>query len=60
MDGKTAVLIGHRISTLIDADIIMLFDNGKLVEQGSHEELIKNGAFYSELYLKQLVEGVEG
>ncbi len=58
MDGKTAVLIGHRISTLIEADIIMLFDNGKLVEQGSHEELIKNGAFYSELYLKQLVEGV--
>lgn len=59
MNGKTALLIGHRISTLIEADLIMLFDDGKLVEQGSHDKLIEMGAFYSELYQKQLVEGGE-
>jgi ATP-binding cassette subfamily B protein len=59
MKGKTAVLIGHRISTLKNADIILLFEGGKLVEAGSHSELLKNGEFYSELYQKQLVQGIE-
>lgn len=59
MEGKTALLIGHRISTLIASDFILLFDNGKLMEQGSHEELLEKGGFYNELYQKQLIEGSE-
>lgn len=59
MKGKTAVLIGHRISTLKDADNILLFDSGKLIEEGSHSSLLENGKFYSELYQKQLVEGAD-
>ena len=59
MKGKTAVLIGHRISTLKDADTILLFDSGKLIEEGNHSSLLENGKFYSELYQKQLIEGAD-
>jgi ATP-binding cassette subfamily B protein len=56
MNGKTAVLIGHRISTLKNADQILLFDNGHLLEKGSHNELVNLGGNYAELYQKQKVE----
>ena len=56
MNGKTAVLIGHRISTLKNADQILLFDNGRLLEKGSHNELVNLEGNYAELYQKQKVE----
>lgn len=56
MDGKTAVLIGHRISTLKNADQILLFDEGKLLEQGSHNELVELSGNYAELYQKQQIK----
>lgn len=55
MKNKTAVLIGHRISTLKNADKILLFNNGKLIEQGGHNELLLNKKEYFELYQRQLV-----
>lgn len=55
MKNKTAVLIGHRISTLKNADKILLFNNGKLIEQGGHDELLLNKKEYFELYQRQLV-----
>jgi len=56
MRSRTSILISHRISTVRDADQIIVLDRGRLVEQGKHEELIRLGGIYAELYKKQLLE----
>ena len=53
---RTSIIISHRISTVRDADQIVVLDRGKLVEQGKHEDLIRLGGIYAELYKKQLLE----
>ncbi len=47
---KTAIFIAHRLSTIVNVDKIIVLDNGKIVEQGSHNELLKTGGYYSKLY----------
>jgi ATP-binding cassette subfamily B multidrug efflux pump len=54
--GKTVVLISHRVSTVKDADMIMVLDEGKIVERGTHAELLQKGSQYAVLYEKQLME----
>lgn len=56
MQNRTTVIISHRVSSVKNANTIIVMDNGKIVEQGSHQELIKNSGFYAELYEKQLIE----
>jgi ATP-binding cassette subfamily B protein len=56
MKTRTSIIISHRISTVRDADQIVVLDDGRLVEKGKHEELIKLGGLYAELYKKQLLE----
>jgi ATP-binding cassette subfamily B protein len=56
MKERTSIIISHRISTVRDADEIVVLDDGRLVEKGKHEELIRLGGFYAELYKKQLLE----
>jgi ATP-binding cassette subfamily B protein len=56
MRSRTAILISHRISTVRDADQIIVLERGRLVERGRHEELIAHGGLYAELYKKQLLE----
>jgi len=56
MRSRTSIIISHRISTVRDADQIVVLDRGRLVEQGKHEELIRAGGIYAELYKKQLLE----
>jgi ATP-binding cassette subfamily B multidrug efflux pump len=56
MRGRTTILISHRISTVHAADRIFVLDNGRLIAQGSHEELLKLGGYYADLYRKQLLE----
>lgn len=53
---KTTIMVSHRISTIKNADKIIIMDNGEIVEQGNHDSLIKNGSYYQELYEKQLSE----
>lgn len=53
---KTTVIIAHRISTIQNADKIIVLDEGEVVEQGTHEELIENKELYYSLYQKQLLE----
>ena len=56
MKNKTSLIISHRISTIKDADKIFVLDQGKLIEKGDHESLLKNGNLYFELYQKQQLE----
>ena len=52
-EGKTAFIVTHRIGSAQLADRILVFDKGKIVEQGTHEELIKSGGKYAFLYREQ-------
>jgi ATP-binding cassette, subfamily B, bacterial len=53
MKNRTTLIIAHRLSTIEHADIIYIVDNGRIIEQGSHNELILNRSLYSELHLLQ-------
>lgn len=56
MKGRTSVLIAHRISTIKNADKIIVMEEGKIVEQGTHNELLNQGGVYAEMYQNQLLE----
>jgi len=53
MEGRTSFVIAHRLSTVRNADTILVINEGKIVEQGTHEELLARGGFYAELYNSQ-------
>ncbi len=56
MRGRTSLLISHRVSTVRHADRIVVLDHGRLVEQGTHDQLLAAGGYYADLYRKQLLE----
>jgi ATP-binding cassette subfamily B protein len=56
MRDRTSVIISHRISTVRDADMICVLDDGQLIEQGTHDELLALGGEYADLYERQLLE----
>lgn len=56
MKGKTSILIAHRISTIKNADKIIVLDDGKIIEQGTHNELLALNGAYTEMYENQLLE----
>lgn len=60
MEGRTTVIISHRISAVQSADQILVLDHGRIAEQGKHHELVKQGGIYAELYQEQLLEEAEG
>ena len=53
MKGKTSFIVAHRLSTIKNADVILVMKDGNIIEQGSHDELMKAGGFYKELYMSQ-------
>jgi ATP-binding cassette subfamily B protein len=56
MRQRTSVIVAHRISTVRDADRIFVLDGGRIVERGTHEELVTRGGLYAGMYRKQLLE----
>lgn len=59
MQGKTSIIIAHRISTIKNADKILVMDGGRIIEQGHHDDLMEKRGTYFELYEKQLLEEEE-
>jgi ATP-binding cassette subfamily B protein len=56
MRGRTTILISHRVSTVKNADRIIVLSQGRVVEMGTHSELQRRGGYYAELHQKQLLE----
>ena len=55
MHNRTCFIIAHRFSTILNADVIVVMDKGRIVAQGSHEELVKTCTLYKSLYETQLI-----
>ncbi len=53
MKGRTSFIVAHRLSTIKEADVILVMNNGRIIEKGDHASLLKNGGFYSELWKSQ-------
>lgn len=53
MEGRTSFIVAHRLSTIQEADVILVMKDGKIIEQGTHESLLKAGGFYQSLYESQ-------
>lgn len=56
MEGRTTFIVAHRLSTIREADVILVMKDGQIIEQGNHESLLKKGGFYRHLYESQFVQ----
>ena len=57
MEGRTSFIVAHRLSTIRDADMILVMRDGKIIEQGTHGTLLRQKGFYHHLYYSQFSHG---
>ena len=55
MEGRTSFIVAHRLSTIMEADIILVMKDGNIIEQGSHDKLIEKNGFYAKMYESQFI-----
>ncbi len=53
MEGRTSFIVAHRLSTIKEADVILVMRDGHIIEQGTHESLLSQNGFYAQLYNSQ-------
>jgi ATP-binding cassette subfamily B protein len=58
MRDRTTIAIAHRLSTILSADVIFVLERGRIVERGTHAELVRQGGLYAELYEQQFRGGL--
>ncbi len=56
LEGRTSLVIAHRLSTVRNADLILVVDAGRIVQRGTHRELLSEGGLYADLYRTQFIE----
>ena len=56
MEGRTSFIVAHRLSTIREADVILVMNDGQIIEQGDHESLMAQKGFYAKLYNSQFKE----
>ena len=59
MEGRTSFIVAHRLSTIKNADTILVMDKGHIIEQGNHQELLQKRGFYYQLYNSQFAASEE-
>ncbi len=59
MRNRTTLAIAHRLSTILAADVILVVDRGRVVERGTHDELLQQGGLYEKLYRQQFAPAAE-
>lgn len=59
MEGRTSFIVAHRLSTIQNADVILVMKDGHIIEQGNHEELLARKGFYAELYQQSVYCSVD-
>ena len=53
MEGRTSLVVAHRLSTIVNADLICVMKDGKIIESGRHEQLLSRNGFYADLFNSQ-------
>ena len=59
LKNRTSLVVAHRLSTIVDADLIIVLKEGKIIEQGQHLELLKQKGYYFNLYKNQFIQELE-
>ena len=53
MEGRTSLVVAHRLSTIVNADLILVMKDGSIIESGNHKQLLENNGFYAKLFNSQ-------